>query len=495
MKEKISLFFYRTAESITLYWEKPEAEKGPYVIRSSDGTELVTTKTHARLLGLQPETEYEIELTYGNQTEKIRVKTDRKKEDLLVTDPAFGAVGDGKQKNTRAIQKAVDACGKNQRLVFPAGTYLTGAICLHSDMELYFEKGAVLKGTACPEDYEPKIWSRFEGTELECYSSLLNLGTLDHKSGYNCKNVVISGEGTIESGGRILAERVMEKERERLKEYLDSLGDQIKEYENADTIPGRVRPRLINMSNAQNVRITGMTLKNGASWNVHMIYSDQIVTDHCAFYSENVWNGDGWDPDSSTNCTIFACSFHTGDDAIAIKSGKNPEGNKINRPSWNIRIFDCTSSRGHGITIGSEMSGGVEQVTIWDCDMSQSVYGIEIKGTKKRGGYVRNVTVKDTKTSRVLARSVPYNDDGISAGTEPFFSDFYFENVEIMGAHHDREGNLVHCNAVELTGFETAGHEISNVVFYGGKIHGTICMKNCRNVQFTDAKEKERQDV
>ena len=82
MKEKISLFFYRTAESITLYWEKPEAEKGPYVIRSSDGTELVTTKTHARLLGLQPETEYEIELTYGNQTEKIRVKTDRKKEEL-----------------------------------------------------------------------------------------------------------------------------------------------------------------------------------------------------------------------------------------------------------------------------------------------------------------------------------------------------------------------------------------------------------------------------
>ena len=148
-----------------------------------------------------------------------------------------------------------------------------------------------------------------------------------------------------------MAECVIAVETENMKEQLEALGEQIKECENERTIPGRVRPRLINMSNCQNIILSGVTLRNGASWNVHMIYSDTIVTNHCTFYSENVWNGDGWDPDSSTNCTIFDCNFYTGDDSIAIKSGKNPEGNKIGRPTKHIRIFDCRSAYGHGITI------------------------------------------------------------------------------------------------------------------------------------------------
>ena len=119
-----------------------------------------------------------------------------------------------------------------------------------------------------------------------------------------------------------------------------------------------------------------------------MIYSDNIVTNDCTFISEGVHNGDGWDPDSSTNCTIFACTFFTGDDSVAIKSGKNPEGNIINKPCKHIRVFDCVTKYGHGICMGSEMSGGIEDVKIWDCDLENSVYGIEIKGTKKRGGYV-----------------------------------------------------------------------------------------------------------
>lgn len=95
-----------------------------------------------------------------------------------------------------------------------------------------------------------------------------------------------------------------------------------------------------------------------------MVYCDNIQTDHCVFESEGVWNGDGWDPDSSTNCTLFASEFHTGDDAVAIKSGKNPEGNEIGRPCAHIKVFDCRIGYGHGICIGSEMSGGVEDVQI-----------------------------------------------------------------------------------------------------------------------------------
>ena len=153
---------------------------------------------------------------------------------------------------------------------------------------------------------------------------------------------------------------------------VENLGDEIFTYEKPDTIPGRMRPRLLNISNCHNVVISGLRLENGASWNVHMVYSDHIVTNNCRFYSEGVWNGDGWDPDSSSNCTIFDCIFCTEDDSVAIKSGKNPEGNMINRPCENIRIFDCKSEFGHGITIGSEMSGGIRNVKIWDCDLSRS---------------------------------------------------------------------------------------------------------------------------
>ena len=111
-----------------------------------------------------------------------------------------------------------------------------------------------------------------------------------------------------------------------------------------------------------------------------MIYCDDIVTDHCTLRSGGIWNGDGWDPDSSTNCTLFATEFETEDDSVAIKSGKNPEGNAINRPTKHICVFDCHSNGGHGICIGSEMSGGVADVQIWDCDIAASSNGMADMG-------------------------------------------------------------------------------------------------------------------
>ena len=170
------------------------------------------------------------------------------------------------------------------------------------------------------EKYPPTIFRNLNIRQLTGKNQ-----NLDHKSGPNCENILIRGKGTIASGGKNLAKKVICRERELLKDELAALGDKIKEYEKLDTVPGRVRPRLINISNCRNVRISGVTLKDGASWNVHMIYSDGIVTDHCTFYSKDVWNGDGWDPDSSSNCVIFGCVFYTGDDSVAIKSGKNPQ--------------------------------------------------------------------------------------------------------------------------------------------------------------------------
>lgn len=498
-------------DSITLYWEKTVAGKAEYRIYIDGAYQGSTEKTHYKAEALEAGKQYHIRVENvadhaGDKTviesEECILTAGKKKIQRDITKAPYDAVGDGRTMNTCAIQQAIDDCGTNEMVYIPAGVFMTGALRMHSDMELYIEQDGVLQGTDVVEDYLPRIWSRFEGTELECYSSLLNLGVLNHEGGYNCKNVVIRGKGTIASGGKSLAKKVIASERERLKEYLDAIGDLINECEKPETIPGRVRPRLINVSNCQNVIISGLTLKNGASWNVHMIYSDTVVTNDCTFYSENVWNGDGWDPDSSSNCTIFDCTFYTGDDSIAIKSGKNPEGNVVARPSRQIRIFDCRCAFGHGITIGSEMSGGIEDVSIWDCDMSSSMFGIEIKGTKKRGGYVRNISVRESYVARILFHSVGYNDDGIGAPTPPIFENCIFDHVGIMGEYlsHDRE--WVPCEALELCGFDKPGYELKNITFSNlslgrpGKKHRQTCsLQMCENITFynvSNAKQRDR---
>lgn len=484
-----TVYSFMTDESITLYWDKPDcsARGDRYQVFLNRELYGDTDKTHYRIEGLEAEEEYVVQVGSA----EIHLKTEKKKVLLDVTKAPYYAAGDGKTMNTQAIQRAIDDCTKDEAVYIPGGIFLTGALRLHSDMELYLEKEAVLQGTDRVEDYLPKIWSRFEGTELECYSSLLNLGTLDSKSGYNCRNVVIRGGGTIAGGGKSLAENVIEMEKKNLAAHLQDMGERINEYEKPETIPGRARPRLINMSNCQNITLSGVTLKNGASWNVHMIYSDSIVTNGCTFYSENVWNGDGWDPDSSTNCTIFDCTFYTGDDSIAVKSGKNPEGNEINRPSEHIRIFDCRSVCGHGITIGSEMSGGINDVAIWDCDMGRSIYGIEIKGTKKRGGYVRNILVKDCVTARILFHSVGYNDDGAGASAPPVFEQCTFENVDVLGEYLDKENQWTGCEAIELCGFDRSGYELKNIEFRNIRIgcpgrerKQAISLQFCENISF-----------
>lgn len=460
-----------TEDSIVIYWMKPERKVSGYKIYVNDVLAGETEKTHYECYHLQPQTEYRI--TVQPEAEKepefepvlLLCKTEAARKRLNVTEAPYFAKGDGVTMNTKALQQAIDDCKAGETVYLPAGTYRTGALQLHSDMELYLEEGALLQGTDCPEDYLPRIWSRFEGIEQECYSSLLNLGTLNHEEGYTCKNVTLRGKGTIASGGRSLAENVIMSETERLKDYLAALGEKLKECEKPETIPGRVRPRLIHISNSQNVYLSGLTFQDGASWNVQMIYSDNIVTENCTFHSTNVWNGDGWDPDSSTNCTIFNCMFYTGDDAIAIKSGKNPEGNVIARPTEHVWIFDCKSAFGHGITIGSEMSGGVSDVQIWDCDMSSSMCGIEIKGTRKRGGYVREVRVRDCSAARVLFHSVSYNDDGVGAEEPPVFEDCSFERLTILGEYFGHEAEWVDCDAIELVGFEEPGHELRNILF------------------------------
>lgn len=489
MKELQEIRSFTTEDSVTVFWRKPDYETGNYEFWRDGALVGSSRMTHFTFEGLEPETEYRLEIKCREAEAVLTCVTGARRRRIDVAKAPYCALGDGKTMNTAALQKAIDDCGPGEAVYIPSGMFLTGSLRLHGDMELYLEEGAVLQGTDNPEDYLPRIWSRFEGIEQECYSSLLNMGTLNHDDGYNCRNVMIRGRGTIASGGRKLAENVIASERERLKDYLEALGDKIKECEKPETIPGRVRPRLINVSNSQNVVMSGVTFRDGACWNIHMIYSDNVVTENCTFYSTDVWNGDGWDPDSSTNCAIFGCMFYTGDDSVSIKSGKNPEGNLVARPTEHIWVFDCECAFGHGITIGSEMSGGINDVDIWDCDMGKSMCGIEIKGTKKRGGYVRNVRVRDCTAARVLFHSVGYNDDGEGAPTPPVFENCSFERMRILGEYFGHESQWVECEALELAGFDELGYQLRNITFRDITIGSerrsrpqTISLQYCENI-------------
>ena len=340
-------------DSLTVYWELPARPAARYDVFLDGARRGSTGRTHFTLRGLAPDTSYEIEV---RPLGRVRARTEAPKRRLDVTAPPFGAAGDGVTDDTAALQRAFDACGVGDCVYFPAGVYRSGALFGHSDMELYLDRDAVLQGAAEPEAYAPRIRSRFEGTEMECYASLLNFGRLDHAAGPNCRNVRIWGEGTIRGGGYALAWATIQSEKERLREQLAAMPEVAASGENENTIPGRVRGRLINLSTCEQVRIAGLTLADGPSWNLHMIYCRDIVTDHCTFRSEGIWNGDGWDPDSSERCTLFASVFYTQDDSVAIKSGKNPEGNLINRPARQIRVFDCRSAFGHAVVVVAHLT-------------------------------------------------------------------------------------------------------------------------------------------
>ena len=440
-------------DQIIFYWDKEwELSNDIEYLLKKDGSDFFKTKrTHIEVENLCPGTTYSFELyriSPDGETQLLyseSITTPPTKVRVDITKPPYNAVGDGVTLNTLAIQKAIDDVKPGQALYIPKGTFMTGALDLHSDMEVYVEEGATLQGTAEVKDYTPKIWSRFEGEELECYRSLLNIGVLDNKAGYTTKNVVIRGKGAILGGGMPLCKAVQDIETELLKDFLENNKELVASCERPDTIPRRRRGRVINISNCQNVVITGLEIGMGPAWNIHFIYSKDIITCGCYIRSQGVHNGDGWDPDSSENCICFNVDFETHDDGIAIKSGKNPEGNVINRPTKDVRIFDCRGR--NSVAIGSELSGGIENIYVWDCDYQESNLGVNIKTTTKRGGYVKNVKVKNCRFV------------GIGVRTK-------------YGCNNDGEGSG------QLTVIENI--DIQDIYFYGRKPQHVICPENYR---------------
>jgi len=448
--------------AVTVLWDKQSGTKKiTYEILLNGKLQGSTGKTNFTITDLKPATSYKLSIrSKGSnaKTETIKFKTPAKGKTYNILD--FGAKDDTAFKNTNAIQAAINACTDGGTVYIPKGVFISGALFLKSNMTLYIEKGAVLKGAVTPDDYLPMILNRFEGWELKTYASLLNAGTLNRDGSYNIKNLRITGGGTISGGGKKLGDAMIA----------------------ANGI--RSRGRLICLMNCRDVSISNLTITEPPCWTIHYIYSDNISCHDLNIITLNIPNGDGIDPDSSTGSYIFNCTFDTGDDCIAIKSGKNPEGFFVAKPTKNVRITDCDFIRGHGISIGSEMSGGVSDVLVQDCKAGVLLNGMQIKGTKERGGYVRNVTVENCQLLKITVFSkLNYNNDGEGAPEPPVFENFVFKNIDLSKAP-------VKDPVIDINGFKDAGHRLRNVAFTDIRMpeNAKVVINNAEKIRFTDVR-------
>jgi exo-poly-alpha-galacturonosidase len=285
----------------------------------------------------------------------------------VITD--YGAIGDGQTLNTKSIQSAINKCAADGGgvLVVPKGTFLTGSIFFKQGVDLLLEKEGALKGTVEPNDY-PQVDTRWEGEERVWTAALVNF--------FNMKDVSLTGPGQI-----------------------DGSGDQWMQHFPRGSRELRVgRPRLIAIQNCKNVKVSSLSLKNQACWGLFILYSEKVLVENLTIRAKhNIISSDGIDVDSSKNVLITGCDIDVNDDCIAIKSGKDEDGRRVNRPAEDIVVEKCRFRYGHGgVSMGSEMSGGIRNVEIRNCIMDSDNWApIRFKSQPSRGGVVENITYRD----------------------------------------------------------------------------------------------------
>ncbi|MDW8309392.1 MAG: glycoside hydrolase family 28 protein [Verrucomicrobiales bacterium] len=317
--------------------------------------------------------------------------------DFVVTQ--FGAVGDGKTDCTKAFADAIAACHKagGGRVVVPEGVFLTGPIHLKSGVNLHLRKGATIRFDTDTRKYLPAVFTRYEGTELMNYSPFIYA--------FEAQNIAITGEGTLDGQGpagewhawkgkfRPAEERLMDMVRRGVpaRERVFGEGDFF-------------RPNFIQPCRSRNVLIEGVRIINSPMWVINPVYCTNVIVRKVTVETRGP-NTDGCNPDSCTDVLIEDCHFSNGDDCIAIKSGRDLDGRRVNIPSQNIIVRNCTFEKGHGgVTCGSETAGGIRNVFAENCrfDSPDLDMAIRLKTNPARGGYiedfyVRNCTVQTAK--------------------------------------------------------------------------------------------------
>lgn len=310
----------------------------------------------------------------------------------------YGAVADGKTDCSAAIARAIDACTRagGGRVVLPKGVCLTGPIHLKSNVNLFLPAGATVLFATDPARYLPAARTRWEGTELMNYSALVDADGQE--------NIAVTGEGTLDGGAGPEHWWPWSKSAAADRGALVEMGAKDVPVEQRLFGAGHsLRPSLFQPRDSRNVLIEGVTVKNSPMWQLAPLYCSNVIVRGVRIEGHGP-NNDGCDPDSCNGVLIDNCSFDTGDDCIAIKSGRNRDGRRVARPTENVVIRGCRMKDGHGgVTIGSEMSGGVRNVFVEDCRMDSPHLNqaMRFKTNAQRGGVIENIHFRNLTVGEV----------------------------------------------------------------------------------------------
>ncbi len=339
-----------------------------------------------------------------------------------------GAVADGTTDNTAAFAAAIDACHRRGggRVVVPAGTYLTGAIHLRSHVNLHLEAGSTLKLSGDVTKY-PTVLTRYEGIECMNHSPMVYA--------YRQRNVALTGSGTLDAGGTATWNKGSERA------YLETLIAQGITDPTQRIVPGSghfMRSTFVEPYGCDGVLIQGVTLKNPLFWQLHPtlcrnVTIDGVSTDPSTAHS----NTDGCDPECCDHVVIRNCTLGAHDDNIAIKSGRDADGRRVNVPTRNVVVHDCVMNGNWGaITCGSELTGGIRNVYAFRCQVvGLTKFALYVKSNTLRGGFARNINL-DSFTG-VFDRSVAFvtmTYNGQTGDFPPAFGPFTITNSSCTSA-------------------------------------------------------------
>lgn len=347
-------------------------------------------------------------------------------------------------QNQKAINKVISLVSKKGggKVIIPKGTWNTGAIELKSHVNLVLEEGATLHFAFEPKLY-PLVRTSWEGLACRNYSPCIYA--------YKATDIAITGKGTIDGGGnndtfwqwngnpRFGYKEGVTKESQKLgsrSKLLKMAEDGVPFDERKFGMGYGLRPQLVNMVHCERILIKDVKMINSPFWVIHPLLSKNITVDGVYVWNEGP-NGDGCDPEACENVLIQNCVFHTGDDCIAIKSGRNNDGRLWNQPSKNIIIRNCKMEDGHGgVVIGSEISGGCENVYAENCVMDSPHLEriLRIKTNNCRGGQVQNINMRNVVVGQCKEAVVKINLDYerkeiCYRGFEPIVNNVNVENV------------------------------------------------------------------
>ncbi len=351
----------------------------------------------------------------------------------------YGARADGSD-STAAIRRAIGACTEagGGRVVVPAGRFVTGPVHLESNIDLHLAGDATLAFSRDPKAYLPVVLTRFEGTELMNYSPFIYA--------YGCENVAITGNGTLNGqanaqywwpwkGSKDFGWKPGAPNYNAARERLLAMAERgVPVAQRAFGEGDYLRPQFIQPYRCRNVLIEGVTIVNSPMWEIHPVLCQNVTVRGVTINTLGP-NNDGCDPESCREVLIERTIFNTGDDCIAIKSGRNADGRRLNVPSENIVIRNCEMRDGHGgVTIGSEISGGARNIFAYDCRMDSPRLdrALRLKNNAMRGGVIEHVSMWNVTVGQ-LADSVLsidfYYEEGEKGGFTPVARDIELRNV------------------------------------------------------------------